>query len=81
MSDAELTQGNDTMKNATNNTMNMTNNNAQIVACPNGELNVVYTALGMNVYVNTQADAIELFNLVNIEGLTVAELKALGFGW
>jgi hypothetical protein len=35
----------------------------------------------MNVYMNNQADAIELFNLVNIEGLTVTELKALGFGW
>jgi hypothetical protein len=69
------------MKNSRSNAKNMTNNNAQIVVCPNGELNVVYTALGMNVYVNTQADAIELFNLVNIEGLTVAELKALGFGW
>jgi hypothetical protein len=23
----------------------------------------------------------ELFNLVNIEGLTVTELKALGFAW
>jgi len=77
MSDAELTQRNDKMTNATN----MTNNNARIVVCPNGELNVVYTALGMNVYMNNQADAIELFNLVNIEGLEVAELKALGFGW
>lgn len=60
---------------------NMTNNNAQIVVCPSGELNVVYTALGMNVYVNNQAKAVELFNLVDIEGLAVTELKSLGFGW
>lgn len=69
------------MKNSTNNAMNMTNENARIVACPNGELNVVYVALGMNVYMNNQAEAIELFNLINVEGLEVAELKALGFGW
>jgi hypothetical protein len=69
------------MKNSTTNATNMTNNNARIVVCPKGEFNVVYTALGMNVYVNNQVEAIELFNLVNIEGLEVAELKALGFGW
>lgn len=100
MSDAELTQGNDTMFKSSNQTKrsNKANNgqnkfakasttpalvsdNARLVACPNGELNLVYTALGMNVYMNNQADAIELFNLVNIEGLTVTELKELGFGW
>lgn len=100
MSDAELTQGNDTMFKSSNQTKrsNKANNgqnkfakvnttpalvsdNARLVACPNGELNLVYTALGMNVYMNNQADAIELFNLVNIEGLTVAELKEFGFGW
>jgi hypothetical protein len=69
------------MKNSTTNATNMTNNNARIVVCPKGEFNVVYTALGMNVYTNNLADAIELFNLVNIDGLEVAELKALGFGW
>jgi len=74
MSDTELTQGNDKMK-------NMTNNNARIVVCPNGELNVVYTALGMNVYMTNYAEAVELFNLVNVEGLEVSELKALGFAW
>jgi hypothetical protein len=30
---------------------------------------------------NNQAEAIELFNLINVEGLTVAELKSLGFAW
>lgn len=61
--------------------MNMTNENAKIVVCPRGEFNVVYPAQGMNVYLNNQAEAIELFNLINVEGLEVAELKALGFGW
>jgi hypothetical protein len=68
------------MKNSTNAT-NMTNNNAKIVVCPKGQFNVVYPAQRMNVYMNNQAEAIELFNLVNIEGLEVAELKALGFAW
>jgi hypothetical protein len=69
------------MKNSTINAMNMTNENAKIVACPSGEFNVVYPAQRMNVYLNNQAEAIELFNLINVEGLEVAELKALGFGW
>lgn len=68
------------MKNSTNAT-NMTNNNAKIIVCPNGEFNVVYPAQRMNVYMNNQAEAIELFNLVDMEGLEVAELKALGFAW
>jgi hypothetical protein len=59
----------------------LVNDNARLVTCPNGELNVVYVALGMNVYMNNQAEAIELFNLINVEGLTVAELKSLGFAW
>ena len=100
MSDAELTQGNDTMFKSSNETKrsNKANNgqnkfakvnttpalvsdNARLVACPNGELNLVYTALGMNVYMTNHAEAMELFELINVEGLTVAELKALGFAW
>ena len=69
------------MKSSTTNAMNMTNNNAKIIVCPNGEFNVVYPAQRMNVYMNNQAEAIELFNLVDMEGLEVAELKALGFAW
>jgi hypothetical protein len=67
--------------NKTNITSALVNDNARLATCPQGAYNVVYTALGMNVYMTNQADAIELFNLVNIEGLTVTELKALGFGW
>ena len=67
--------------NKTNITSALVNDNARLATCPQGAYNVVYTALGMNVYMNNQADAIELFNLVNIEGLTVTELKELGFGW
>jgi hypothetical protein len=35
----------------------------------------------MNVYMTNRAEAVELFELVNVEGLTVTELKALGFAW
>ena len=59
----------------------LVSDNARLVACPQGAYNVVYTALGMNVYMTNHAEAIELFNLINVEGLEVAELKALGFGW
>jgi hypothetical protein len=71
------------MKNSTkaNMTTALVNDNARLVTCLNGEFNVVYPAQNMNVYLNNQAEAIELFNLINVEGLEVAELKALGFGW
>jgi hypothetical protein len=35
----------------------------------------------MNVYMTNHAEAVELFELINVEGLTVTELKALGFAW
>jgi hypothetical protein len=71
------------MKNSTkaNMTPALVNDNARLVTCPQGAYNVVYTALGMNVYMNNHAEAMELFELVNVEGLTVTELKALGFAW
>jgi hypothetical protein len=71
------------MKNSTkaNMTPALVNDNARLVTCPNGELNVVYPAQNMNVYMNDKAQAMELFELVNVEGLTVTELKALGFAW
>lgn len=71
------------MKNSikANMTTTLVNDNARLVACPNGEFNVVYPAQNMNVYMNNQAEAMELFNLVNVEGLEVSELKALGFAW
>ena len=65
----------------TNVTSALVNDNARLATCPQGAYNVVYTALEMNVYMTNHAEAMELFNLVNIEGLTVAELKEFGFGW
>ena len=65
----------------TNITSALVNDNARLATCPQGAYNVVYTALEMNVYMTNHAEAMELFNLVNIEGLTVTELKALGFAW
>jgi hypothetical protein len=65
----------------TNITSALVNDNARLATCPQGAYNVVYTALGMNVYMTNHAEAMELFELVNVEGLTVAELKALGFAW
>jgi hypothetical protein len=64
-----------------NTTPALVSDNARLVTCPNGELNLVYTALGMNVYMTNYAEAMELFELVNVEGLTVKELKAFGFAW
>jgi hypothetical protein len=59
----------------------LVNNNARLATCPQGAYNVSYPAQNMNVYTTNYADAVELFNLVNIAGLEVAELRALGFGW
>jgi hypothetical protein len=59
----------------------LVNENARLATCPQGAYNVVYTALGMNVYMTNHAEAMELFELINVEGLTVTELKALGFAW
>jgi hypothetical protein len=65
----------------TNVTSALVNDNARLATCPQGAYNVVYTALEMNVYMTNHAEAMELFELINVEGLTVAELKALGFAW
>ena len=59
----------------------LVNDNARLATCPQGAYNVSYPAQNMNVYMTNQAEAMELFNLVNVEGLEVAELRALGFGW
>jgi len=67
--------------NKTNITSALVNENARLATCPQGAYNVVYTALGMNVYMTNHAEAMELFELVNVEGLTVKELKAFGFAW
>jgi hypothetical protein len=67
--------------NKTNVTSALVNENARLATCPQGAYNVVYTALGMNVYMTNHAEAMELFELVNVEGLTVKELKAFGFAW
>lgn len=83
MSDAELTQRNDTMKksNKTNVTSALVNANARLATCPQNAWNVSYPAQNMNVYLTNYTEAMELFNLVNVEGLEVSELKALGFAW
>ena len=65
----------------TNITSALVNENARLATCPQGAYNVVYTALEMNVYMTNHAEAMELFELVNVEGLTVKELKAFGFAW
>jgi hypothetical protein len=67
--------------NKTNISSALVNDNARLATCPQGAYNVVYTALGMNVYMTNHAEAMELFELINVEGLTVTELKALGFAW
>ena len=67
--------------NKTNITSALVNENARLATCPQGAYNVVYTALEMNVYMTNHAEAMELFELVNVEGLTVKELKAFGFAW
>lgn len=59
----------------------LVNDNAFIVIFNNGSFNVVYPALGMNQYMNDETAAMDMFNLINVAGLTVNELKGLGFGY
>lgn len=54
--------------------------NAAVIAFDNGEFNVIYFAQEMeNRNLTNQAEAMEMFELVNMAGLTKNELKALGF--
>lgn len=54
--------------------------NAGLISFSNGDFNVVYFAEQMeNRNLKTQAEAMEMFQLINMTGLTKWELRKMGF--
>jgi len=54
--------------------------NAAVISFLNGDFNVVYFAEQMeNRNLKTQAEAMEMFELINMSGLEKFELRELGF--